>query len=96
MDHASIQFQFQILNPSAVQALNPLLSDAGWEDSLIKFQTPVRTGAIVENTRQQAFMVSSRAKRENEGTGRTIICFIPRIFKMDLKLIQHMYANIFV
>ncbi|OXA44766.1 Oxygen-dependent choline dehydrogenase [Folsomia candida] len=73
MDHASIQFQFQILNPSAVQALNPLLSDAGWEDSLIKFQTPVRTGAIVENTRQQAFMVSSRAKRENEGTGRTII-----------------------
>ncbi|XP_021961768.1 L-sorbose 1-dehydrogenase-like [Folsomia candida] len=62
MDHASIQFQFQILNPSAVQALNPLLSDAGWEDSLIKFQTPVRTGAIVENTRQQAFMVYINAE----------------------------------
>ncbi|OXA44664.1 Choline dehydrogenase, mitochondrial [Folsomia candida] len=67
MDHAAIHFKFQILNPSAVQALNPLVSDHAFEDAIIKFQSPVKTGPFVENSLHQAFVVSSRARRENEG-----------------------------
>ncbi|XP_035714143.1 glucose dehydrogenase [FAD, quinone] isoform X2 [Folsomia candida] len=81
LDHAAIHFKFQILNPSAAQALNPLLSESGWEDAFIKLQAPVRTGAVVENLRHQAFVVSSRARRENEGHWPDYHLF----FYMDLK-----------
>ncbi|XP_035713798.1 oxygen-dependent choline dehydrogenase-like [Folsomia candida] len=67
LDHADIHFKFQILNPSAAQTLYPTLSDSGLQDELIKFQAPIKTGAFSTENVHQAFIVSSRAKRDNEG-----------------------------
>ncbi|XP_035713775.1 oxygen-dependent choline dehydrogenase [Folsomia candida] len=67
LDHADIHFKFQIQNPSAAQTLYPFFTESGMQDELIKFQAPIKTGAFSTENVHQAFIVSSRAKRDNEG-----------------------------
>ncbi|XP_035713465.1 glucose dehydrogenase [FAD, quinone] [Folsomia candida] len=67
LDHADVLLKFEIQNPSAAQALYPILSETALQDELVKFQAPLKTGAFSGENVHQAFIVSSRAKRENEG-----------------------------
>ncbi|OXA45411.1 Glucose dehydrogenase [FAD, quinone] [Folsomia candida] len=57
----------KIQNPSAAQTLYPFFTESGMQDELIKFQAPIKTGAFSTENVHQAFIVSSRAKRDNEG-----------------------------
>lgn len=59
---------FTATNVEAATGLFPLVTDDQLETELIKFQSSPRDGAFTQVVGPQAFIVSSRAKREGEGS----------------------------